>query len=26
VNAYDALKSGDAQALKTVDLPKDRPW
>lgn len=25
VNAYDALKSGDSQALKGVDLPKDRP-
>jgi rhodanese-related sulfurtransferase len=25
VNAYDALKSGDPQALKGVDLPNDRP-
>jgi len=25
VNAYDALKAGDPQALKGVDLPKDRP-
>ncbi|HEY6987821.1 MAG TPA: MBL fold metallo-hydrolase [Bryobacteraceae bacterium] len=25
VNAYDALKGGDPQALKGVDLPKDRP-
>src|SRR5579863_8184261 len=25
VNAYDALKGGDSQALKGVELPKDRP-
>ena len=25
VNAYDALKAGDPQALMGVDLPKDRP-
>lgn len=25
VNAYDALKAGDPQALKGVDIPKDRP-
>jgi len=25
VNAYDALKSGDAQAMNGVDLPKDQP-
>ena len=25
VNAYDQLKAGDPQALKSVDLPKDRP-
>ena len=25
VNAYDALKADDPQALKGVDLPKDRP-
>src|SRR6266545_2193194 len=25
VNAYDALKAGDAHALEGVDLPKDRP-
>jgi len=25
VNAYNALKSGDAQALKGVDLPTDQP-
>jgi glyoxylase-like metal-dependent hydrolase (beta-lactamase superfamily II) len=25
VNAYEALKAGDPQALKGVDLPKDRP-
>jgi glyoxylase-like metal-dependent hydrolase (beta-lactamase superfamily II) len=25
VNAYDALKAGDPEALKGVDLPKDRP-
>ena len=25
VNAYDALKSGESQALKDVGLPKDRP-
>ena len=25
VNAYDALKSGDPQAMKDIDLPKDRP-
>lgn len=25
VNAYDALKAGDPEALKGLDLPKDRP-
>jgi glyoxylase-like metal-dependent hydrolase (beta-lactamase superfamily II) len=25
VNAYDALKTGDPEALKGLDLPKDRP-
>jgi len=25
VNAYEALKHGDSEALKGVDLPKDRP-